>query len=620
MADAPFVTGNDILSYTGNAGLASGAGNGIMPTQGDPYAGISSAIDRINETHAQKAIMDYQQKIDQQKNLQKMLAETDGSVFNMKGANGQNMSYTPLADDQPMLNEKAKELHDMVTAKPGHYNDNGEFSQAYREFSQLNNKAGTRAVAWQNYNNEAMKSDDPQERANILAWRDQELKGKKLGDANDPEPYLAKLPMNDEVYFPSKKLADDNNYSTADSIGTDAQGNQTQTTTKTLKPNVADFRSNIIPGTKEYTAAAKITSDYLSNINGNPALVDRDAKNIDAVNKAMGYVDADGRPISQHYIPHPADVVTQPDGTQTIKVNTTNPVDVAYALKMDKIGLPQTKTIIKKDKAQLDKEDLENQKTRTDITNTQAETEYKKGQTDHLGDEKTKPLTPAEIAENTDSKVTVGRVRSLFKPDQYQGAGTPIVMNTTKEKDGTETLNMRTVDGVKVGQALQAKGYDPKDWGVFKLPPKADVNDLSGIERLNPNDKTGAEQRTGETERADHQFMLKNNKTGEVKLAIINNASGNKKDADPELRALVNGREAVGNAAKAKHQYKAENSKLSEEISRNEGLWDTNGDVIKPTPVPITPAKSVTSAGISKTIGGTTYKKNSAGQWVPVLN
>ncbi len=196
----PQVSGSDILNYHGDAGLASGAGNGgILPQQGDPFAGISSALDQVNAHNAQMAVYRYHQRIKDQENLANTLSQTGGSVFNMKGANGQNMSFTPLPDDQSVLDEKAAELRKIILAKPDSYEFNRGYLDKKAEYDSLIKHAGVRSYAHSNFNTQGAQTNDPDERNEIQQQRDAEITGHKLTDYHLPEPHLPKLQSVDVI-------------------------------------------------------------------------------------------------------------------------------------------------------------------------------------------------------------------------------------------------------------------------------------------------------------------------------------------------------------------------------------------------------------------------------------
>lgn len=195
-------------------------------------------------------------------------------------------------------------------------------------------------------------------------------------------------------------------------------------------------------------------------------------------------------------------------------------------------------------------------------------------------------LTPQEQADQHNSQLTVSRVKQVYNTGNYPGTGTPLI----KKVDGKDQII--TISGVNIAASLKDKGLDPADWGVFTTPASTDVADLSGVERKTVNAKTGEEKKTGDTEQFNKVFALKNKSTGEIRLAYFKEGEKNGKPTGKyAMQALISGREAVGNAARHKHQYKTENSELAKEINRNENMWD-GGDAAavstKPAPAAAT--------------------------------
>lgn len=554
--------GSDILSYHGDPGLASGAGTQLSPIQVNPLAGVDSSLDKIQAFNQQKAILNYKKKQEDQDNLKKMLAETGGSVFNMAAPNGQKMSFTPLPDDQKVLNDKADSLRKMMVSNPGGYMFSSDYGKQKQDFDQAVSHAGLRSVAYNQYNQDAQKATDPDERQNIMTQRDQEIGGHDLSEGYMPQPWMPKLAINEGNLIKPEDIANKANWNSQQTTGTDAQGNQLYNTKETLNPSVADFRANVAPGTPAYNTASQIANGYMNVIATNPAAVEQHNKVIDAINEDYGYT-----PNDPHYVPHVADVQTNQDGSKKVIVNTVDPVQVAYAAMMEKHGAARKKSEINEDSGDLESDEQESRKTEAQIAKDNAETKKTQEEAQRVKDGKpSKPMTPTEIAEDKDSRVTVKRVKQVFNPARYSGPGASVVTGTEKV-DGEDKQTYRTIAGVDVAKTLKDKGLKPEDWGVF-IAPAGEADDLIGVERKGKLN-TGAEQRTGETIPSAKQFILKNKQTGDLRLASYG------KDGEKyTLQSMVDGRTAVGNAAKAKHEYKTENSKMSEEIDRNEGVWD----------------------------------------------
>jgi hypothetical protein len=367
----PQVTGSDILSYRGDAGLAAGAGNGgILPQQADPFAGISGTIDAVNERQAQQRVREYQQKIKDREDLTKMLAETDGSVFNMKGENGKNVSFSPLPKDQEILTQKADELRKIMLSKPDKYMYDADYLKKKADYNTLTRHAGVRAVTYANFNQEAAKSNDPNERESILGMRRSEVEDKPLTDFHMPEPHLPRFKYDPETFISGKDLKEAKNLNTFQvSGGTDAQGNIVHTSMDGLNDNVMDFRAKIQPNSKSFSDAVNLSNGYIQAISNNPGLVISHNRNIDAINLQRGYVDQNGKILSPHFIPHVAEVVAGPNNQPVVKIDTDNPTDIAYSIMAEKYGRLQQSKEIKKDALDVEKTELGMKYTRAQIDN-----------------------------------------------------------------------------------------------------------------------------------------------------------------------------------------------------------------------------------------------------------
>lgn len=418
--DYSIPTGSDILSYTGNAGLAAGAGTGLMPFQVNPLAGVDSALDKIQTTNQQKALIDYRQKQQNQEDLAKMLAETGGSVFNMKNASGQNVSFTPLPQDQQVLTQKAHDLRHMILENPDNYQFNEDYLDKRKEFDNLTNHAGIRAMAHSAFNQDAAKTNDLDERNNIAAIRKNEIDNHNLDEYHMPEPYLPKLTSDPEKFISSKDAQNEKNKSSYN-VGSDkdANGNLIYKSMDGLNDNTLDFRGKIYPGSPAFPDAVNYTRDYLQRIATDPSAVIQHNNNVDAINRARGYVNADGVPVNQHYIPHIADVVTDPaTGQPKVVVKNTNPADVAYSLMGEEYGSLQESKEIKKSAQDIAKEDIGITNIKNEMQRRNAETA--KGIADSAEkkrefDNPHEKSTPAAIKEQQDRQAAVSAYQQVHK-------------------------------------------------------------------------------------------------------------------------------------------------------------------------------------------------------------
>lgn len=578
-ADYSIPTANDILSYRGDPGLAAGAGTGLSPIQVNPLGGVDSTLDKIQQINAQKAIMDYQQKAKDQEDLAKMLRETGGSVFNMKGPGGQNISYTPLPEDMKILNAKAHELRRMTLEHPDNYEFNEDWLDKKKEYDNLVNHAGVRAYAYSNYNTDAAKTNDQEERNRIMGMRQSEIGNHPLTDYYMPEPHLPGFTSNMENILPEKTALDKNNQNTFRvKTGKDAAGNLLFTELNGLKDNVLDRRQDIFPGSPGWADAVNYTKNYFQHIAANPSLVQQQNTNIDRINQQRGYVDENGNPINQHYIPHVADVVQGPNGPQVVP-RTTNPADVVHALIAEKYGSLQGDVSIKKTADELQKEyagisDAQ-QKINLERQKLAEEERYHNG----LLAKGEKPNTE-QLKDIMYKKQAISAFDDVHK-----------VWNEAFQAD--KPYSQKVVEIPKYPQFWKDRGIDPTEYNFYPDITQKKADSFIGLEAPQITETTKAGESTpGRTTKyasasqiPTKVFPIENKKTGEKKLVFM--------DGDKVLN-VVDEKNAVINKLKHDAQY-------DQKIYENPTVWVSgvmSGDV-KPEIAPQPQAQAalpVTSA------------------------
>lgn len=453
---APYTTGNDILSYRGDPGLAAGAGTGLSPITVNPLAGLDTTLDRIQEQNHREALLDYQQKLQRQEDLRKMLSETGGSVFNMKSPQtGQNMSFTPLPEDAKVLNQKALEQRKLIIANPDNYWFNEDYQKNNLDLNQLTSEAGMRATAYGQYNQDLLKSNDPDEQTDIKNLRDSEIHGHKLGEGYMPEPFLPKPVINEGNLIDAKALADENNWNPKEYIYYE-DGNEIRSKISTLSPNVGDFRQTLTPGSKGYTDAVQMSKSYLKTIATNPQFVQSQNQQIDALNKAYGYTNAQGQPVNPHYIPHIADIVTQQDGTPRVRVNTADAATVAYALMMERHGTPKTGSKVDTDAGDIESGVLDDELKRSEIAKNNAAAKGKTG----------KPPTGEELKEEQNKQAALSAYHEVS--DVFNGSYPKSVIplpGATIFKDGTKLsdYNIYSIPGAVANKFIGIEAPENKD-------------------------------------------------------------------------------------------------------------------------------------------------------------
>lgn len=225
MADTPVTSGSDLTSNTGNAGLGIGGGGGVQyaanPVTDQNLNGVNATLDKVFDQDAQMQVLRYKQRQKDLDDLSQMLSETGGSAFNIKGDNGQNMSFAPLKQDQQALIDSARETHNEIIAHP----ESAHYSQKVAELRQkhqwLVQNASNRAVFAADANTMAAKSNDAAERQAILDNRDRQLQS-NVKDFAPLDPHLPALSVKPTIvekdYEDDKKLQ---------SFGTKIQSKQT---------------------------------------------------------------------------------------------------------------------------------------------------------------------------------------------------------------------------------------------------------------------------------------------------------------------------------------------------------------------------------------------------------
>lgn len=590
------VTGSNILSYTGNAGLAAGANNGaILPDAGNSYAGLQNTLDRLNEQQARMNILKYQQHIKDQEDLAQTLAQTGESVFNMRGPNGQNMSFQPLPEDQKKLEEAATDIRKSILSNPNGFRYDQNYYKKLADFNRMRNHAGIRAVAYDKYNTAAATTNDPNERQSILGSREAEIMNRPLEDYHMPEPHLPHFTYNPENFISSKEAANDKNQNVFEvASGTDDKGNLVHTSMVGLGDNMLDFRPRVYRDSKNHADAANLATNYLHGIVRDPAAVMEHNRNIDAINKQRGYVDAQGNPVSPHYIPHVADVVQTENGPQ-VRVNTENPVDIAYSVMAEKYGALQPSKEIKKDAFELKKEALAEDKVQLDMEKTRKQ----------MG------LIDAEIAKK---KAEIDNIR---KGKGASGKKSEAEVKAEKEKlavlseyrDFTSVFK-KAYEGKQVATPQYPEfwknhyGINPEDYYIY---PKLSDNSadkfhgIRGAETTTTSEKKGVktvEKTPIGTESPAEVYPIVDKKTGEEKLLFITGERNNKKGR------VVSKKDAVIGALKHQAQYQP--SQYKSKIPYVDEVISGVGQ---------SPSASSKTSNIQKVIDGVTYERASDGTW-----
>ncbi len=567
----PYTTGNDLNAYQGNAALAAGANNGITPQASDPFAGISNTIDRINDRQAQMAVLKYKQKQKDQDDLAQMLSENGGSLSNMKGENGQNRSVPLLPEDQKIINEYATNYRRAIMADPERARFDPKLLAQKDEIARMANFAGRRAVAYSDYNVEASKIADEDERKEIIAHRDREI-GHSLTDFVKPEPYLHKIypaDMINEADYKDPKTHEQIKEEVITQTNPDGTKVDYQVTKKGI-PNSA----LLSPMYDSTPAGMHKAMELYKATRAMPEM--RNPAYINKMNAKI-LANATERGIQPVYA-----AVVNPDGT--IEYNE-NPGQVAAALNLEKHGWVRKESKLTDEATK--RANVESEiKRRRDLTAL----EWAKLKQDQEKAAKEGKQSAESLKQEVDEKgglAAYREVKKVFDPKNY--------------KDKMEI----TPSLIAVGKDV---GYNPADYEFYKVPPSVNANKYIGVEASEETEtkteKSGGGKVTersssktakGESMRPDVVVMVRNKKTGQSELVYL-------KGGAPV--AVVSERQAIANGLK--HEARYDDKVYTNKVIYGQHAYDEGAPVTNDEPKP---------TGVKKTIKGVTYEKYSDGQW-----
>lgn len=557
----PYTTGNDILSYKGDAGLAAGANNGISPRQGDPFAGLGTTIDQVNEHHAQMAILQYKQKIKDQEDLASLLASTGGSVFNMKGANGQNVSYSPLPEDQKILDTKAKGLRETILANPENYQYDPGYLDKLNEYKSLVSHAGIRAKAYTDFNLDAQKETDPQEQHDILGQRNSEINGHKLTDFHNPEPHLPSIPTGDPSDFVAKEALNQKNWQLKSDDG--------KTETYIVPSQYITDPRTLAPGNPLYAKALKLGQKYLTS----PS-----AQNFTTINRSVNEYNQ-GRnlkPGDPGYMDLPYFINNDGKPEFIEKNPVKNALNIAAALTYEKYGRPITVAKSAEDMQKIKDE----QAAIVEKNRQQNETERHN-----------------KATEGKESKATTESIKE--QQDQLAGRNAYTEVHAVFNQKFENPAKAINPINLPATDLIKSEGYE-----IYQLPASSPAHKYIGIEAPHQTEKevvkgekgttvttSGDLDAKGSSLKPDAVYMAVNPTTKEKKLIYLK--GGN-------VVASVNERDAALNTLK-------HDSKYDQKVYEKPGVWaqhiyDQGGAT--------TPVRRV--------VGGNTYEQDDNGKWFKV--
>lgn len=596
----PVTSGSEIISNPGNAalGYSSGVAYGGNPADVNPLAGVDSTLGKLQDEEAQFQVLKYQRRLKDQDDLANMLAQTGGSLFNAPSPGGTNMSFTPLPEDKKILDQKADELRKEIISNPQGYKFDSGILQQQQELNALKNHASERVRFATDAKMEASKTNDQEDRQGMLDNLNQEVYGHKLTDFVTPSPYLNKPSWTDETFHPKDVFNKDKMATLDTTTKTDNSGNEIEVNKMGYPIDKLDIRSNITPGNaKTWSEAKNMLSRFMNSpLAKNPNTYIEQNAAIDRFNAERGLVNASGNPISQHVIPHIADVL--PDGTIVPNKKLSLP-DFVYALTTPSHGAVTQETKLKKDASELQKVGEGIKKTEADIKHQKVgegqenrkinETiRHNKAEEELARDKNDPDLAEANNAANT----VLTHIRDTRSLAKFQPLDQAINKLPSAQADG-------------ITKTAAASGIDLKGYQVAPINSNDEVvRDISGIQYQN---ETGAYVKG--VAKPEYAYYLKSN-TGNpaddkyiigyttTQLSIDNKGIQKLgKNNKPQLEQHIEWKattpqEAAGNVIKSRKNFDNITDKTTDNIGRAankvaEGLGST-----APTSVSAVPQKT----------------------------
>ena len=455
MAD---VTGNDILNYTGNAGLAVGSGQVSAPTIFDAKP-INGALSRLQEHDAQMNVLKYQQKVKDNDDLVKTLASTNGSVFNMQDpATGKNMSFSPLPQDSDAITNGAHEIRQGILENPNGYSFDPAHYDRMDKQEQLKRQAGIRAV-YAAKEKLAAQNLPPDERDKALAHMNQEL-SVPITQFKQPEPYLP------DPTFDASKIYDKDLYETNNHVGKDENGVGYKE--EETRPNLAklDLRNTLVPGSTQAVDAQTILRSYFNSpLSKDPNQIAQQNALIAKANEKLGLNQGD-----EHYIP-PIPV----DPQTGLIVPGANPKDLFYSIVAPEHAIISKKRTASDEIFKQEAEAAKRGETLANIDNTKANTAKTLKETEFVGKDTSGALGDDEVSSIATGVLT--HMNNIKQNAEFHRASefgnNPITKGVYAD-----------ISGIAKGQ-----GIDINKYSIAKINPNDQTFiNLSGIQ---PKDEKG---------------------------------------------------------------------------------------------------------------------------------
>lgn len=584
----PQTTGNDLLAYKGDAALAAGANNGITPQPTDPFAGIGNTIDQVNERNAQMRLLEYKQKIKRQDDLAAMLANTGGSVFNMKNEHGQNMSYDILPQDKKEVHDAVDDWRRDVVSNPNTARFDPRILAKYDKINDLISHAGRRSVAYANYDLEAAKETDPDEQKSIKAMQRSEINNHKLSEFYIPEPHLAGIPPGSPKDFVAKEAMDKKNWQLVSDDGK---------TERYVVPQqyITDPRK-LRSGDPLYKTAMNWAKKSLNT----PVSV-QDA--MDVNNGITAYnTDRKLNPGNVDYMP-PLYSIDPNNGQVSFveKDPEKNLLDITAAHTFGRYGRGMNVDKSAEDIEKINKTKSEEDHQKVAEQQKQQEINETKRYHDQLAAKEDK-TTAETIKDNADKRSGLamnGEVNKVFDKSNYK-----------------ELLPSSPITTI-IGNNL---GYNPKEYDYYKVPSSVNANKYIGIEagenpvtttttipasaeNIATKEASTTKNAKGEPLRADATIMVRNKKTDEAHFVYIK---------DGAVVSDVTKRQAKANGVKA--EYRFDDKLYANKVTYAQYAHDQE-EGGAPASAPVASKPKVIKAGQEKQIGTITYVQDANGDW-----
>lgn len=454
---APFYSANDLNAQPGNAALGGGAQQNpnILPNSGlaNTISQLISenaseqeakkqrifqqqqaeeryrqdAIMRAQEYAHQDSVSKYKQGQEDIRSVYQNLANGQLSAYNMKDAQGNNMSFQPPSADQDVLSKSADNITKQISSDPSKFTD-PDFQKQYVNHNKMVAISGTRAIELAKLKQTLAQTADADEQKNIQGHIDA-INKTPLNSMQLPDAYLPKPPVADIIPDIHTAYKDDKGLQSFESDDGDKLG----------RPNVDyDAIQYATPGSPTYMAAQKnVAAMKMDPIFNNP----------DAFNEFQNRVNG----------------MRAERGQKPLQIGQVTP-DGKIALNPDVrvIGTAMQMTHDGNLKADPDYDPLDDKKTQSEIDKNDAE---------------------AQKARNTISKASRGKNgQPIFDSQAVQGVYENV-------QDGRKRATASMADIPTLNVAAKTFGIDPKDYTIANVPVDETIKHIAAIQAQDAKDK-----------------------------------------------------------------------------------------------------------------------------------